>query len=162
MVWELLTNASDTTTFPSTDDIYVRFLFHNGTTSNISEPVAYPLFGGNDTIIPWDDFVTGTSKFAIATQSAWCEVCGNTTGVCASTTTTSSSSSATSSSSSSSHHGGMSNAVAGVIGAMVTLAVILGVELLILLVAGLRIVNKKRLTSTNGAPTPASSGAVKA
>ena len=41
----------------------------------------------------------------------------------------------------------MSKAVAGVIGAMVTLAVILGLEGLVLLVGGFRLVNKKRLAA---------------
>ena len=41
--------------------------------------------------------------------------------------------------------GGVSRPVAGVIGAFVTLAVVLGVEALIMLVAGLRLVSKKRL-----------------
>lgn len=38
--------------------------------------------------------------------------------------------------------------VAGVIGAMVTLAVILGVEALVMLVTGLRLVSKKRLAAS--------------
>ena len=49
----------------------------------------------------------------------------------------------------------MSNAVAGVIGAMVTLAVVLLVEGLILLLGGLRLVSKKRLA---GSPAPSASG----
>lgn len=159
MVWELLTNASNVTTFPSADDISVRFLFHNGTTSNISEPVAYPLFGGDQTIISWNDFVTGMDKFAISNQESWCKACGNSTGVCASSTSTSSSSgsssgaSSSTSSTSSSHSGGMSKAVAGVIGAMVTLAVILGLEILALLIGGFRIVSKRRLAGNNAAAT---------
>ncbi len=36
----------------------------------------------------------------------------------------------------------MSNAVAGVIGAMVTLAVVLGLEALVAIIAGLRVVRK--------------------
>lgn len=46
----------------------------------------------------------------------------------------------------------MSKAVAGVIGAMVTLAVILGVEALIMLIAGLRLVSKKRLRTAGDSP----------
>ena len=162
LVWELLTNASNVTTFPSTDDISVRFLFHNGTTSNISEPVAYPLFGSNQTIISWNDFVTGMNKFAISDQGSWCTACGNSTGVCAGYGSTSNSSSSSSSSgsgsssstssTSSSHSGGVSKAVAGVIGAMVTLAVILGLEILLLLIGGFRIVSKRRLAGSNAAP----------
>lgn len=159
LTWELLTNATVTEkSFPSEDEISVRFLFHNGTTSNISEPIAYPLFGQSQTVIPWNDFVSATQKFAIGDQSHWCKACGNSTGVCAPTSSSSGSSgsssgssSGASSSSSSSGGGGISKAVAGVIGAMVTLAVILGLLLLTMLVGGLRLVSKKRLAGTNTA-----------
>lgn len=147
MTFELVTNAS-TTPFPNASDISVRFLFHNGTTSNTSEPVAYPLFGQSQTTLPWNDFVTDMNKFAISGQQKWCQACGNSTGVCApaSDSTSSGGSSASSSStSSSSGSGGISKTVAGVIGAMVTLGVILGLTLLAMLAFGLRLVSKKRL-----------------
>jgi hypothetical protein len=48
----------------------------------------------------------------------------------------------------------MSLGVAGVISAMVTLAVILGIELLIMILGGLRLVSKKRLAGT-AAPSEA-------
>ena len=167
LVWELVTNATVTgDSFPSTDDISVRFLFHNGTTSNISEPVAYPLFGQSQTVLPWKDFVSATEKFSINGQSAWCQACGNSTGVCSSEAlgtsgsgSGNSSSSSSGTSSSSSSGGGMSRAVAGVIGAMVTLGVILGLELLIMLIAGLRLVRKKNLVGNTGG---AGNSAVKA
>jgi hypothetical protein len=158
LTWELVTNATvSSTSFPSTDEISVRFLFHNGTTSNISEPTVYPLFGQSETVLAWDDFVTGINKFAVGGQAQWCNLCGNSTGVCAPSALGSGSSSGTTSSSNSSG-GGISKAVAGVIGAMVTLAVILGAEILIMLVAGLRLVNKKRLARES----PAGSTTVKA
>jgi hypothetical protein len=145
----------------------VRFLFHNGTTSNTSTPTEYPLFGSGHSPLPWNDFVTGMNKFAIGTQKAWCTACGNSTGVCSEASLAdgsgqNSSSSggldgSSSSSSSSSGHNGMSLAVAGVIGAMVTLAAILGIEGLILLLGGLRLVSKKRLAGAG-----AGNGAVKA
>ncbi|KAE9381391.1 histidine acid phosphatase-like protein [Stipitochalara longipes BDJ] len=154
MTFELVTNATVTnTSYPSNDDISVRFLFSNGTASE--HPLtAYPLFGQSETVIPWNTFVNQMNQFAIGDQADWCTKCGNSTGVCASTTSTSSGSSTSPSSSSSS--GGISKAVAGVIGAMVTLAVILGAEALILLLAGLRVVNKKRL---GGGATPESASA---
>jgi hypothetical protein len=168
LTWELVTNATvSSTSFPSTDEIGVRFLFHNGTTSNISEPTAYPLFGQSDTVLPWNKFVTGMNKFAVGDQKDWCNLCGNSTGVCApsalsgsgsSGSGSSSGSSSGTSSSQSSSGGGISKAVAGVIGAVVTLAVILGAEILIMLVAGLRLVSKKRFA---GAP-PAGSATAKA
>lgn len=144
MTFELFTNAAPSP-FPAPEDLGVRFLFHNGTTGNNSVPVAYPLFGQSNTTLSWSDFVSGMNKFAVGSQSAWCEACGNSTGVCASPTTSASGSSASGGSGSSS--GGISKTVAGVIGAMVTLAVILGVEATIMLIAGLRVVRKNRLTA---------------
>lgn len=82
------------------------------------------------------------NKFAIGSQAEWCKACGNSTGVCASSTLTSPSSGGKSGSTGS---GGVSRPVAGVIGAMVTLAVVLGVEGMIMLVAELRLVSKRRL-----------------
>ena len=92
------------------------------------------------------------NAFAIGDQADWCHACGNSTGVCAA-----SSAPAIPVSGGKSGGGGVSKAVAGVIGAFVTLAVILGVEALVLLVAGLRVVSKKRLSGGN-----AGNGAVEA
>ena len=149
MTFELFTNAAPSP-FPAVGDLNVRFLFHNGTTSNDSTPIAYPLFGQQNTTLSWNDFATGMNKFAIGSQQAWCQACGNTTGVCANSSTSSSSTSSSGpnpSGNSSGSGNGVSKAVAGVIGAMVTLAVILGIEALIMLIAGLRLVSKKRLNS---------------
>ena len=145
MTFELVTNTS-AKPFPAASDISVRFLFHNGTATNESEPVPYPLFGQQNTVIPWSDFASSMSKFAIGNQADWCHACGNTTGICAAYSGSGSGSSGSGSSDSDySSNGGMSNAVAGVVGAMVTLAVILAVEGLIILVGGLRLVSKKRM-----------------
>lgn len=159
MTFELITNSTvSNTSYPSTSDISVRFLFSNG--SAAANPLtAYPLFGQSSTTLPWNTFVSEMNKFAIGDQATWCSQCGNSTGVCAtsSSTSTSSSSSATSTGSSSGGSG-ISTAVAGVIGAMVTLAVILGLEALIMLLGGLRLVNKKRLSGTSSpASEPATS-----
>lgn len=143
MTFELFT-TSPAASFPiSTDDVNVRFLFHNGTTSISSVPTAYPLFGQKQTSLPWKQFFDGMNKFAIGSQQQWCSACGNSTGICASST--SSNSDGSSAGSSPSTDGGISRPVAGVIGAMATLAVILGVEALILLLGGFRLVSKKRV-----------------
>jgi len=142
MTFELFTNGP-ATPFPAAADINVRFLFHNGTTSPASEPKTYPLFGQQETTIPWNTFVDSMNKFAIGSQAQWCQACGNSTAVCATVATNPTSSRQADASSS----GGLSTAVAGVIGAMVTLAVILGLEALVMLVAGLRLVSKKRLAA---------------
>ncbi len=142
MTFELFTNGP-ATPFPAAADINVRFLFHNGTTSPASEPKTYPLFGQQETTIPWNTFVDSMNKFAIGSQAQWCQACGNSTAVCATVAKNPTSSRQADASSS----GGLSTAVAGVIGAMVTLAVILGLEALVMLVAGLRLVSKKRLAA---------------
>ncbi|KAI9873937.1 MAG: hypothetical protein M1830_010377 [Pleopsidium flavum] len=142
MTFELFTNGPATPS-PTTDEVNVRFLFHNGTTSNTSEPVAYPLFGQQQTSLPWKTFIDGMNTFALGSQQQWCSACGNNTGICASST---SPTSASSSPSGTSRSDGITKPVAGVIGAMVTLAVILGIEALVMLFGGLRLVGKKRLT----------------
>ncbi|KAH8697801.1 histidine phosphatase superfamily [Talaromyces proteolyticus] len=156
MAWELVTNATVSANgdFPSTSDISVRFLFNNGTSSSSADLTPYALFGGSSIEIPWDDFVSQTQKFAVTDQQQWCSLCGNTDGACASNTTSSGSGSSTPAAASSSNGSGISTAVAGVIGAMVTLGVILGLEALILLLGGLRLVKKgasAAALSTNGA-----------
>jgi len=156
MTFELFTNASTSVSasdYPAADDIYVRFLFSNGTASEASEPTAYPLFGGEQNVISWSDFTDGMDKFAIRDTQHWCDVCGNTEGTCAayasdaSNNGDASASSSSSSSSGSASGNGLSPVVNGVIGAMVTLAVVLGLEALVLLVGGYRIVSKKALAS---------------
>ena len=147
MTFELFTDEG-ADPFPPPDAIQVRFLFHNGTTSNISEPTVYPLFGQDKTELSWADFENGMNKFAIGGQEQWCQACGNSTGVCASAASTNPTP-ASSSGSSNGGGGGVSEAVAGVIGAMVTLAVILAVEAAVMLAAGLRLVSKKRLAGGN-------------
>lgn len=154
--WELVTNATvNATSFPSDDDISVRFYFHNGTTSASSEPREFPLFGTGRSPLPWSEFVSKMGDFSISGQKQWCTACGNSTGVCSPSALgegdSSVGSTSTGSSSDDNGKGGISKVVAGVIGAMVTLGVVLGVELLILLVGGFTLVSKKKLARTNSA-----------
>ena len=161
MTFELVTNAT-ADPFPSVDDISVRFYFHNGSSAASADIVPYPLFGQPEQALSFADFTTAVNKFAVSSQAQWCQACGNSTGVCApSATAGNGSSSVPSATPTASGGGGVSKAVAGVIGAMVTLAVILGLEALILLIAGLRVVSKKR---AHGEPAMngGSNGAVKA
>lgn len=151
MVFELFANGTHSG-FPAVGDLQVRFLFHNGTASNASEPTVYPLFGGSETSIPWSTFNAKMNAVAVSTTEQWCHACGNTTGTCAAYTSGSSSTASGSGSGSSQSSGGISKAVAGVIGAMVTLAVILGLEALIMLVGGFRVVNKKTMAGKGMGP----------
>lgn len=148
LTWELVTNATvSATRLPSIDDVSVRFLFHNGTTSNTSTPVEYSLFDSGRSPLPWNEFVSGMNKFAIGNQAEWCKACGNSTGLCSSAIL-----------GDGSRGGQMSLAVAGVTGAMVTLAVILGIELLIMLVGGFRLVRKRRSAGFGAGAVPGNVG----
>ncbi|PYH65055.1 histidine acid phosphatase [Aspergillus vadensis CBS 113365] len=141
MAWELVTNSTSSE-FPSTSDISVRFVFHNGTLneSKNDSPTEYPLYGRSSATIPWSDFERLSTKIAVTSQSQWCQACGNTDGQCAAYSTSSNTTSTSAPQQKSSS--GISRPVAGVIGAMVTLAVILGAEALLLLVGGFRITKK--------------------
>ncbi|KAI0966966.1 putative histidine acid phosphatase [Xylaria arbuscula] len=145
MVFELVTNATvSSSAYPSADDISVRFRFSNGSAAAIT-PEAYPLFGQSETVLPWNTFVSEMNKFAVSTTPDWCSACGVTTGQCASNTTGSDDGSSSSSSQKSGN--GISRPVAGVIGALVTLAVILGAEALIYLLSGLTLTRKSTLAA---------------
>jgi hypothetical protein len=149
MVFELVTNSTvSATSYPTTDDISVRFLFRNG--SDASYPLeAYPLFGQSQIELPWNTFVSEMGNFSISSQADWCNVCGNTSTACSSTTSAPSSGSS-SSASSTPASGGVSRAVDGVIGAMVTLAVILAIVALSMLIGGFRIVREGHRAVKNG------------
>lgn len=140
MVFELVTNATGTEFPTDKSDISVRFMFHNGTITGSSEPTAYRLFDRPDELLSWDEFSSRTNEIAVTSDEEWCTVCGNTEGKCASSASSDSDSVSTSSSSNS----GMSRAVAGAIGAMVTLAVILGLQAIFLLVGGFRIAKRTK------------------
>ena len=147
MAFEMFTNSSNTAnsaTNPSTQDIYVRMLFHNGTTSNSSEPQVYQLFGSGQDALSWADFQKGMGGFSIGSTQQWCHACGNSTGQCAAYagSTTGAAPSATSNASGSGST--LSPVENGAIGAMVALVVVLGVEALALLVTGLRVVKKSQ------------------
>ncbi|KAK8126274.1 histidine acid phosphatase [Apiospora kogelbergensis] len=146
MAFELVTNS--TTSPASKDDVSVRFLFSNGTAGAAGNvPVTYPLFGRTQALTPWSVFVDEMNKFAIGDTKSWCTACGNSTGQCAPYASGSSNDGdATTSSKSGKDSNGISTAVAGVIGALVTLVVVLGIEGLVYALAGLRLVRKSTLT----------------
>ena len=117
MTFELFTEA-DTETFPSNPDadLRVRWLFRNGTAGSLTE---FPLFGTEETSLPWARFVSEIQKQAITDVGDWCTACASTAEFCAAykevnADTTSSGKGKT----------GLSTAVAGVIGAVVTLGVV--------------------------------------
>ncbi|KAB8302699.1 hypothetical protein EYC80_006061 [Monilinia laxa] len=155
MTFELITNYTLTPTslYPPPTAISVRFSFSNGSAAE-SPLVPYPLFGQAELEIPWTTFVSEMSRFAVGGEEEWCRVCGGEGpgGVCAAFT----SEGPGSGSEGSGNEGtgktdGISKAVAGAIGAMVMLGVVVGCEALVLVGAGLRVVRKRRGGSVEGA-----------
>ena len=142
MVFELVTNSTvSNTSYPSLEDISVRFLFANGT-AGLAPLNEYPLFGQTQMELPWSTFVSEIDKFAIGSQSAWCSACGAGSTACNTTTNASVGNSSASATASSKSGDGISRAVAGVIGAMVTLAVILALAALLIFVGGFKLVKR--------------------
>lgn len=71
-------SQSATIPFPSTEELWVRFLFRNGT--GASDPfVEYPLFGrGNsEDDMTWSDFVSGMGAFSLVDLVDWCLECAS-------------------------------------------------------------------------------------
>ncbi|KAI9800479.1 MAG: hypothetical protein M1833_003365 [Piccolia ochrophora] len=56
MSFELFTDGP-ASSFPPAEELRVRFLFHNGTSSNESAPVVFPLFGQQDNVLSWTTFI---------------------------------------------------------------------------------------------------------
>ena len=115
-LYSLETDGLDPT-YPGDDQMYVRFFLHNGTDSS-TDFVPYPLFGDgpSQTYIPWNDFQDGLETFAVQSTQEWCMRCNAQSVFC--TGVLGDNYSAPKGKS------GMAPAVAGVIGAVVTLVVV--------------------------------------
>lgn len=142
LVTDVDISSSSTPRIVSPDDVSIRFLFANGTASDTNPPKAFALFGQEETTIKWNTFVSEMNKFSLKSTAEWCGACGATEGVCAEFSGGNGSGVTAAESKGT---GGISKVVAGVIGAMVTLAVILGLQALVLAAGGLRVVRKKTL-----------------
>lgn len=97
----------------ATDDLRVRFLFRNGTEGALT---AFPLFGGKEESLGWAEFVQKMQAIAITTVEGWCGACQSEVDFCKV--------SQGDGEVAAKREGGMSSAVAGVVGAMVTLGVV--------------------------------------
>lgn len=97
----------------ATDDLRVRFLFRNGTEGALT---AFPLFGGKEESLGWAEFVQKMQAIAITTVEGWCGACQSEVDFCKVYQVDGEVAAK--------KEGGMSSAVAGVVGAMVTLGVV--------------------------------------
>lgn len=145
MAFELVTNSTEAQ--PAAKDVSVRFFFANGT-ATADAFTSFPLFGQDKTTLSWDDFKSGMGKFAIEDDDHWCQLCGNHDGKCAADGTASDSGANTNSNGSGSSSG-VSKPVAGVIGALVTLVVVLGALAAVMLVGGVRFAKKSTIAQAH-------------
>ncbi|KAL6244151.1 hypothetical protein RBB50_009021 [Rhinocladiella similis] len=139
-IFELISmQAGETDEWPNTTDIFVRFLYQNGTDSD-SSLVEYPLFGLSPSqgIVPFLDFVAGLEEFLVFNVGEWCTTCGSFSVFCPAFTDTDGKYNP-STGLLSSRHKGLSPVVAGVIGAVVTLAVATLLFAALMLLGGVRL-----------------------
>lgn len=136
-------NRSNDRDYPGVNDLYVRLLFRNGT-GLLSSLVTYPLFGGGDTLsLSLSDFSTKVQN--VSTYSPenwlqdWCSMCQSNLIFCAAYSTLKAGENDDFSLNYSATNGAMKPAIAGVIGAIVALAVASIVFALLMLVGGLRL-----------------------
>lgn len=149
MSFELFTTADvSSDSYPDVDDINVRFFFHNGTADSSSEPVQYPLFGFGRDSLSWNEFSNGINNFALGNEQQWCAACGNSTDSCVAYAPDAAGSSGSSKEQGKESGNGLSPAVNGVIGAIIALTIVFGIQSLIMLVGGFRLVSKKKLASS--------------
>lgn len=121
MIFELISGGSSTTFPDDKQNLYVRFRYQNGTAFN-GEPQSYPLFGRspNTADMPWQDFEASMSSIMVNAVRDWCSTCNSGAlfcwGVDDSTIIIDNGRYG--------RHSKISPTVAGVIGAVVTLAVV--------------------------------------
>ncbi|EXJ74931.1 uncharacterized protein A1O5_01627 [Cladophialophora psammophila CBS 110553] len=143
--------AEGVDTYPDTSNIFVRFLYQNGT-GPYASLVEYPLFGlsPSQTSITLADFISGLENFMIFNVEDWCTTCNSFSVFCPAFTGTDGNLNPTTGFSPS-HHG-LSPAVAGVIGAVVTLAVAALLFGMAMLLGGVRLhrVHTKRRSELGG------------
>ncbi len=149
LVFELFAlRENDIGTYPELDELYVRFLYQNGTEED-SKVVEYPLFGRSpsQTMMSLRDFIAGIERIMIYNVEDWCETCSSYSIFCPAFTNSSDVLNDTPT-----HHRGMSAAIAGVIGAIVALVVFGLVLAAIMLLGGCRVhrMQKKRRSELGG------------
>ncbi|KAL1890238.1 hypothetical protein Sste5346_008392 [Sporothrix stenoceras] len=159
MVFELYSkSASDSavgndTVYPAPNDLYVRFLYKPDTNAD-SDFTEYNLFGsGNSTGMPYNSFVSSMHSIGIDSVATWCDTCDAVSVFCPGMMEAAGyggSSNSNNSNNNTTKKSGMAPAVAGVIGAVVTLAVVGLAVLLAMLLGGLRFFFGGRRASNAG------------
>ena len=147
MVFELYSNGlSNNVKYPNLSDLMVRFLFRNGTDSKSNLDV-YNLFGRNDAQgdLSLKELLMAMENLTLPSVGDWCNTCqsGNVSIFCASYVDSTSFDGSGSPSRQRSHQSRISLAIAGVIGAVVTLFLAGLVLALVITVGGVRVYRTK-------------------
>ena len=155
MVFELFSlSANSSDTYPDPSNLYVRFLFQNGTGEN-AELISFALFGNSPSHVTMSltEFIAGMESIMVLSVQDWCDTCSSYSVFCPAFGTDGS----TGNSSSSPNTGaprthGLKPVVAGVIGAVITLAVSGLVIGAVMLLGGVRVYRRKtkRQSELNG------------
>lgn len=130
--------------YPDQSDLYVRFLLRNGTSSS-ARFVSYPLFGHSpsNTAIRLSEFRSQMESFSLGSVSKWCLQCDSTAVFCSGLLNTAWSNRQP-------HGKSLDPAVAGVIGAVVTLVFLGIVTIIVCLGCGVRLRFKSKSKSSAG------------
>lgn len=139
MIFELYSTGQDRTFPQNEDDLWVRFYYHNGTTDFNGQLIAFPMFnhGPSQTDMKWNDFQMMFTRIMMHTIVDWCQTCNSPSLFCTGVDTDAISVSNPKAQNSSNNYP-VSPAVAGVIGAVVTLAVAALLFALAMLAGGVR------------------------
>ena len=150
-VFELFTFTSSSEFPASTDDLWVRFYFRNGTEQQDDQILyqSYPLFshGPSETDLRWRDFQSEASALAMSHVGDWCEACGAVSVFCpAFNTSLFEAADASSGDGKSSHKAyTLTPSVSGVLGAVIALIVAAICFGLAMVLGGVRLHRKKTL-----------------
>ena len=134
LIFELF-STGENNTFPSTqDDLWVRFYFQNGTDFDANQLTAFPIFGNGPsrTDMQWKEFQDLFTRVKIDTLQEWCTSCNSPALFCWGVDDNTALSPARQ------KHSAITPVIAGVIGALVALAVALLLFGLAMLIGGIR------------------------
>ena len=139
MVFEMFSNKhSDGEEYPNSKDLYVRFLFRKGTSSS-SQLVTYPLFGDSDALtLSLSDFVGNMQNLSISSPADWCNMCQNDGLFCAAYSNLGAGGGGNFVVNRVTTKRGLKPVLAGVIGAIITLAAASIIFALLMLFGGMR------------------------
>jgi len=149
MVFELFSMRGNASAYPSVDDLWVRFLYRNDSLDD-TPFVEYPLFGNGNSQsrMKFADFATTMEGISVGGVGQWCRIC-DTTNLFCSALEGNSGNEAAPVPDGKLGRGKVTSVVAGVIGALVTVAVVGLAALLAVLVGRVKFYREGRDRSSS-------------